>query len=59
MSAWLDLVKKVSKSNPGKTLKKILPIASAQWKKIKRANTNKTRGTKRRYSYKRRRSSKK
>jgi hypothetical protein len=62
MSNWLDLVKKVSRANPGKTLKAILPMASKQWKKMKKSGTmkvgsNKPKRSMRRSSSKKRRSS--
>ena len=33
MSEWMNLVKKVSKENPGKPLKEVLKIAKKQYKK--------------------------
>lgn len=63
MSKWLDLVKSVSKVNPGKPLNVILPIASAKWKKMKGTSNTKKMNYKsagrRRKSSRRKRSSSK
>ena len=37
MSAWLDIVKKHSKLNKGKSLKDILPFAKAEYDALKKS----------------------
>jgi hypothetical protein len=37
MTAWMDLVKKLSKENPGKPLGAILPLAKKIYRKSKNA----------------------
>ena len=60
MSAWMDLVKKLSKENPGKPLGAILPLAKKIYRKTKDtvvsavAKTQKARKTGRRTVGKRR-----
>ena len=58
MSAWMDLVKKLSKENPGKPLGAILPLAKKIYRKTKdtvvAAVTKKARKTGRRIVGKRR-----
>lgn len=58
MSAWMDLVKKLSKENPGKPLGAILPLAKKIYRKTKdtvvSAVTKKARKTGRRTVGKRR-----
>jgi len=58
MSAWMDLVKKLSKENPGKPLGAILPLAKKIYRKSKdtvvSAVTKKARKTGRRIVGKRR-----
>lgn len=57
MSAWMDLVKKLSKENPGKPLGAILPLAKKIYRKTKDtgvAVTQKARKTSRRHVGKRR-----
>ncbi len=58
MSAWMDLVKKLSKENPGKPLGAILPLAKKIYRKSKdtvvSAVTKKARKTGRRTVGKRR-----
>ncbi len=58
MSAWMDLVKKLSKENPGKPLGAILPLAKKIYRKTKdtvvAAVTKKARKTGRRNAGKRR-----
>jgi hypothetical protein len=58
MSAWMDLVKKLSKENPGKPLGAILPLAKKIYRKSKdtvvSAVTQKARKTGRRTVGKRR-----
>lgn len=51
MNKWQEVVKRVSKAHPGKSLKEILPIAKAEYRKMKPAcepstKKNKKRGTK-------------
>lgn len=57
MSAWMDLVKKLSKENPGKPLGAILPLAKKIYRKTKdtgvAAVTKKARKTSRRHVGKR------
>ena len=33
MTAWNDMVKKIAKGNPGKSLKEILPLAKVEYRK--------------------------
>ena len=57
MSAWMDLVKKLSKENPGKPLGAILPLAKKIYRKSKDTVvgvTKKARKTGRRTAGKRR-----
>ena len=41
MSEWMNLVKKVSKENPGKPLKEVLKLAKKEYKKSKPSNVTK------------------
>jgi hypothetical protein len=42
MTAWMDLVKKLSKENPGKPLGAILPLAKKMYRKNGPVNANMT-----------------
>lgn len=37
MSKWNELVKQITKQNPGKPLTQILPLASVQYQKMKKS----------------------
>ena len=40
MNKWQEVVKRVSKAHPGKSLKQILPIAKAKYRKMERRKKN-------------------
>jgi hypothetical protein len=46
MSAWLDIVKKHSKLNKGKSLKDILPFAKAEYDALKKSGKVLVKGLK-------------
>ena len=46
MSAWLDIVKKHSKLNKGKSLKDILPFAKAEYDALKKSGKVPVKGLK-------------
>ncbi len=41
MNKWQETVKRISKMNPGKSLKMILPLAKAEYKKMGHSSTKK------------------
>ena len=45
MTAWNDMVKKVAKGNPGKSLKEILPLAKVEYRKTHKVVEHKKKGT--------------
>lgn len=48
MNKWQEVVKRVSKAHPGKSLKQILPIAKAKYRKMKPMSEHSTKKHKKR-----------